>query len=135
MPVSFQVLDRLGGRLLFLGLAWLVLAACIAAGCFTPAHRLPTWLPNDKLLHFGAYFALAFPMAFVTQSWSRLLLIAIGLSIAGFLIEIVQRYIPGRDSSIADMVANTGGVVMGIGAGYMCLALHQALPDSLGTLL
>lgn len=68
---------------------------------------------NDKVGHALAYFALMTNggLAFGKK---RTLLLAIGLFLFGLLIEFLQSLVPGRTSSFFDLVANSGGIVIGL---------------------
>jgi len=75
----------------------------------------------DKLAHGGEYFVLGLLLfAAIGRSISRskpgtfLFLLSIGVSI-GALDEIFQSYIPGREMSIYDWIADAVGVGLGTG--------------------
>ena len=78
---------------------------------------------SDKLVHFIAFAALAFPLA----RTGRLGLVAVfvGASAFGGLIELIQPTF-NRSADLGDWVADTVGVVIGIGAAllYRCLRRH-----------
>ena len=69
---------------------------------------------SDKLVHFIAFAALAFPLA----RTGRLGLVAvfIGASAFGGLIELIQPSF-NRSADMGDWVADTVGVAIGIGCG------------------
>ena len=84
--------------------------------------RLPT-LPTglfsaDKLLHFGAYFIFGVLLAIAVMKSTRrtrastLLFLAacIGL-LYGASDELHQSFVPGRDASVADWLADSFGVI------------------------
>jgi hypothetical protein len=79
--------------------------------CLIPARWLPP-LPNDKLLHFLAFAVLAFLLKFVADSKSELLLYFCGLIFAGWGIEVLQNWVPGRKFCWRDIGANTAGVLL-----------------------
>jgi VanZ family protein len=75
----------------------------------------------DKLAHFGEYFMLGLLLfAAIGRSISPsklgtfLFLFAVGASI-GALDEMFQSYIPGRDMSIYDWIADAAGVSLSTG--------------------
>jgi VanZ family protein len=76
----------------------------------------------DKLNHTSAFAALAlvgrvaFP-AGRRAAWA----LALALLAYGGLIEIVQLYVPGRDSEWADLLGDTIGVAIGIGLAALLL--------------
>jgi VanZ family protein len=67
----------------------------------------------DKANHFLAFMTLYILLSLAYKNFSTLskvvLLIAFGLQI-----EIVQSFIPGRDFSLFDVVADTVGITIGI---------------------
>lgn len=63
----------------------------------------------DKLVHFGAFFVLAFTFhrAFPIPLWAGILV----LTLYGVAIEIAQSLTPYRSAEIMDLVADAAGVV------------------------
>lgn len=86
-----------------------VLMLGVLAGCLLPNEWLPP-LPNDKLMHFGAYAALALLAARIAPGWGAFAWWALGLFMAGLAIECLQRLVPGRGFSWPDQVANAAGL-------------------------
>jgi VanZ family protein len=81
----------------------------------TPRVEFPVdFWEADKFYHFIAYGWLSIlPMTGYSQ---RKLAVNASLSmiILGILLEIGQLYVPGRMFSVADITANTLGVILGI---------------------
>ena len=71
---------------------------------------------SDKLVHLGAFAALAFPLARTGRF--GLLPVFIGASAFGGAIEILQPSF-NRNADINDWVADITGVVLGIGLGLL----------------
>jgi VanZ family protein len=94
---------------------FLTALAAVALGCLLPAGWLPP-LPNDKLLHFGAYAGLTLLAARLAPAWSDLQYWLLGLLAAGWLIELLQNRVPGRSFCWRDMAANTAGVAVAAAA-------------------
>lgn len=86
-------------------------AIAIAGGCLAPAQWLPP-LPNDKLLHFLAYGGLAVIAGHIATTLTGYVYFLIALLIAGFVIEILQNFVPGRKFCKRDMAANTAGILV-----------------------
>ncbi|MEI7703912.1 MAG: VanZ family protein [Deltaproteobacteria bacterium] len=84
-----------------------------------PLAFLPTdWLSQDKLLHAIEYAGFAVLLFFGLRLGGRSIrtaaLVAIGLaSLYGATDEIHQSFVPGRDASVLDWVADTAGAVLG----------------------
>jgi VanZ family protein len=65
----------------------------------------------DKIEHFTAYFILSFLCSY---SFRNRILFFIILNIAmGLIIEYIQSFIPGRDMSAFDAIANSLGILSG----------------------
>jgi VanZ family protein len=80
----------------------------------------------DKLLHFGAFSALAVSLALgLVPSRRSLWLATASLLAYGALIEVVQAFIPGREASVLDWLADAAGIAAGLGlvAGLRWLTL------------
>jgi VanZ family protein len=80
-----------------------------------PARWLPP-LPNDKLLHFLAFGGLALLAGRIAQTGAEQLVWLLGLLLAGWIIEILQNFVPGRKFCWRDMVANATGITV---AGFL----------------
>ena len=67
--------------------------------------------PSDKVDHASAYYVLTVFADFAFPSAGALLK---GLSLFGYgvLMEVLQRYVPGRFYELADMAANGAGILL-----------------------
>ena len=95
----------MGWEVLVFGLA----GAAVALGCLLPAGCLPV-LPNDKLLHFLAFAGLSALAARIAPAWPQQGFWLLGLLVAGWLIELLQKLVPGRSFCWQDLAANAGGI-------------------------
>ena len=77
---------------------------------------------SDKLVHFIAFAALAFPRARTGRI--GLLPVFIGASAFGGAIELIQPSF-NRSADVNDWVADVIGVVLGIGCGLLYRRLRQ----------
>ena len=104
---------------LALGLT-LLLATVLAVLTLSPVSAPEPIEHSDKVYHVLAFAGLAFPISFLRPGW---LLIAVPVFAAfGGLIELIQPYV-GRECSLADWLADLGGIVLGVGCGrIMALA-------------
>ena len=68
---------------------------------------------NDKISHTFAYAILSLNTLIVFQRWPLWLLILTMIFFGTFL-EFGQAFIPGREPSVWDALANTTGVILGI---------------------
>lgn len=92
-------------------IAFISASIAVSAGCLAPARWLPP-LPNDKLMHFGAFAGLAFLAARIAENSSEQLLWLCGLVAASWFIEVLQNLVPGRKFCWRDMAANMAGIVV-----------------------
>jgi len=76
----------------------------------------------DKALHCTAYLGLALMTTIAVRADRRALWWALGLATLGGVLEIVQG-MTGRDCDIYDEVANTLGVLLGLGIGWTGITL------------
>lgn len=106
------------GLTLFIG-ATLVLVA----GCLVPNRWLPARMPNDKLMHFAAFFVLSLLALRIATGRIESALWLGGLMVTGWLIEILQKLLPDRGFSWPDIAAN----VAGIAAAALCSAVVGAI--------
>lgn len=65
----------------------------------------------DKLVHFALYFFLGWHII-KTYSIEKSAGLLLSAAVMGLCIEVAQHYIPGRDMSIYDGIANTLGLVI-----------------------
>ena len=105
------------------------IAAAVFAGliwwtCTRPI-AMPSDLPDDtdKLVHAWSWAILTVLLAMGgrSQRWPRWLAIGGAVAVAigfGALVECYQGHVPGRDSSLADLIADAIGAVAG-GAGAL----------------
>ena len=77
---------------------------------------------SDKLVHFIAFAALAFPLARTGRF--GLLPVLIGASAFGGVIEIIQPSF-NRSADLNDWVADIVGVILGIGLGLLYRRLRR----------
>ena len=77
---------------------------------------------SDKIVHFAAFTALAFPLARTRRF--GLLSVLIGGSAFGGIIELVQPSF-NRSADIKDWIADIVGVLLGIGCGVLYHRLRR----------
>jgi VanZ family protein len=77
---------------------------------------LPSVSISDKILHAMFYIPMTLIPAVTFKRRQSDSLIKIGLVVflMGVLLEIIQRYVPGRYFSYADMIANAAGLTAGV---------------------
>lgn len=110
-------------------LAWLALIFALSSIPSTP--QPPSEVPYDKLAHLVLYGVLGFLLAWMLGRRAgggreRVIAIAVALSVAyGVSDEIHQAFVPGRDPSIGDLVADFAGAL----AGGALAALFRAITE------
>jgi len=104
-----------------LSLYWLA----IFVGTHLPGGLSPRMYLNDKVIHFGAYAGLAFLLAWAipTRKDRMLLHILITLMVVvsyGCFDEISQKFVPGRNCSFGDLLADMLGGAAGVSVYFFC---------------
>ncbi len=93
-----------------------------------PGPQMPPLGEHDKLMHALAYGLLAANGGLAFGSGGRWLRLGLALFAFGIVLEAVQGLLPGRDGSLADVLANGIGVVCGFGvAGTIAVLGRSAL--------
>jgi len=98
-------------------LAW---AACVVVASVLPAPKIPgPSIPGlDKAAHFAFYLGLAFLAQRAMRKTCLAYWAAVTVSCGAFgaALELVQGFLPGRSSSVADGIANVLGAAAGSAA-------------------
>lgn len=106
---------------------WAIVIA-VVLGSLIPPGDFPkpvAWF-NDKVLHFGAYFLMAFWFAGSLQRRGYVW-VAVWLCLLGAAIEVLQYYMGfGRDADWRDFVADAFGVALGLGVAWAGLGNWMA---------
>ena len=93
-------------------LLWL---AVLFAASVLPVTGPTTDLPADKMEHFVAYgiTAVLFFRHFATRYDKHALRLSVASATAyGIFLEVVQAFVPYRQFSVADMLANAAGAIV-----------------------
>lgn len=67
---------------------------------------------NDKMIHCLSYFTLMMTLDFSWQSGKQLTSKGIMVLLYSGLIEYGQSFVPGREMSVGDVLANASGIVI-----------------------
>lgn len=117
-------------RFRYLLIAWLVIMLVATS---IPDLKLSTkrftW--SDKFMHAGEYCICALLFLFTLQQenkfnrkWKRFFIVALSCIILGILDEWHQTLIPGRETEIADLLADITGVVLAM-IGFIVITRKQ----------
>ncbi len=106
---------------------WLILAA-IAVLSLLPLQYAVQSGASDKIEHFIAYAALTACGRVGFAGRIAPLRLATALVGYGITIEIAQYFIPGRMMSGLDILANTLGVLIGLGLAFLTLKVVPSDP-------
>ncbi len=109
MKLSRPVLHRM--RLTDAVVFWPA-ALLVVWGSLAPLPPLQVPPDSDKLFHFIVYFVLAAIGVAAFRARRPAFLAALGLIVLGGMLEILQGFV-GRQTSFADQLANTLGVLAG----------------------
>lgn len=106
---------------------WLILVAVAVVLSLLPATAPPGRHGIDKIVHIVAFFVLAAIPAAVLPRWAAIGLAMVFLLAVGAGIEFAQTFIPGRQGTGADMLANFAGILVGALAGRLAAAAGRYL--------
>ena len=95
-------------------LFWLTLCV-ITILLLAPFKGQPSWSPtnSDKLVHMGVFALLAVLMAAGYPKLHKAF-IALTLTSYGSIIELIEKPLPYRSFEVADIIADTSGVAIGL---------------------
>ena len=80
----------------------------------------------DKALHATAYLIFMLLGSPLCRSRRHLIWLSLFVLVYGALMEVGQYFVPGRDMSAADMVANGVGVLVGVAlVGFVMMNPHS----------
>ena len=74
---------------------------------------------HDKWNHLTAYTVLALNWSLLKTNQKVYWIGIIACFLYGLLLEYLQGFVPGRESSLMDALANTGGIVIGSAIGHI----------------
>lgn len=100
-----------------------LLSCVVAVGCLLPAAELPVFEAGDKVQHFAAFMALGAIGALAFPGRRAMVWLAIALFAFGCLLEGLQLFVPSRQATLGDVIANSLGIAVGIASGALALML------------
>ena len=77
----------------------------------TPVVKTVPMVFNDKLVHMVSYFVLMLTFDFSVKSGESIIVKAIFVFLYSCAIEYAQGFVPGREVSLLDVMANAAGIV------------------------
>jgi len=89
----------------------------VVMGSLNPQPAILPLRLSDKLVHILAYAILGIVGSIGYPNRSMTAVLIGGLTVLGGAIEIAQIYIPGRDGTLLDVLANALGSVLGVAGG------------------
>jgi VanZ family protein len=101
--------------LLYVGVGWAMVAAIVWLS-LTPAPLRVDIESSDKLGHLAAYGVLMFWFA---QLYARRMPWAAAFVAMGVVLEFLQGWLGYRSFEVLDMLANSGGVLLGWGSALL----------------
>ena len=96
---------------------WLAMVVAVVVVSLLPSTAPPGEFGIDKVAHIAAYLVLTIIPAAVLPRTTAVRSVMLFLIAIGAGVELAQSYIPGRQGSAADMLANAAGIVLGAWAG------------------
>lgn len=95
-------------------LAFVSIAGLIIYLSLVPHLPLPDLSNIDKVEHLLAYFALQLSGGIAFKRPASIWFVLIFCICLGLSMEIAQLYVPGREASMADMIANMLGIALAL---------------------
>ena len=105
----------------------LIVTLILTVAMLWPLDQPPPAPISDKLVHFIAFAALAFPLARTGRI--GLLPVFIGATAFGGIIELLQPSF-NRSAEVNDWIADAVGVILGIGCGLFYRRLRRGCSDN-----
>lgn len=94
---------------------WFVLLAVVTVGSLIPQMSPPGQeFGTDKLLHAFFFLLLAALPLYGIPDRKTAILLALSVAPYGYLLEFMQRSVPGREFSAHDLIANNLGALLGL---------------------
>lgn len=97
-------------------LAGVIWGSLVSGNEMSSLEKVVPLLQYDRLVHWGAYAGLAF-LAMLAFERRRGIAVGLSMILLGGLIELAQHFSPGRMPDIYDAIANSFGVLAGLGGG------------------
>ena len=94
--------------------AFVSIAGLIIYLSLIPHLPLPDVSNVDKVEHFLAYFALQVSGGIGFKRATSVWFVSIFCICLGLSMEIAQLYVPGREASVADIIANLAGITLAL---------------------
>lgn len=94
---------------------WFAILAVVTVGSLLPKMSPPgEQFGVDKLLHAFFFLLLAALPLYGIPDRKTALLLALSVAPYGYLLEFMQRLVPGREFSAQDLIANNLGALVGL---------------------
>lgn len=81
----------------------------------------------DAAAHIAVYALLTVWPVMVVGNFKKILMVVIGITLVGGLVEFLQRYSPERTASWMDFGMNTVGVAVGFAIGLLLKRKYQSV--------
>lgn len=112
-------------RSMQIAIGWLFVAAIIIFSLTPEVPSVNDYTPNDKLAHFGAYGFVMGWFAWIYRSPGARISHAIFFIALGAALEFLQTLTATRSFELADLVADTLGVAVGLMASGIATARNR----------
>jgi len=105
-------------RQLYVALGWALVAAIVMVSVI-PSPPSINIEEGDKLGHLLAYGGAMLWFSLLYRDWRTRLRYALGFIAMGIALEFVQGWLGYRSFEVLDMLANSAGVLLGLGAALL----------------
>lgn len=86
----------------------------------------------DKIVHVLLYFVMGVIAYTAFNTFGKRIVIFIFMLLLGVSLELLQAYIPGRDASLYDALANTAGLALSFTLCWIYTLIPDAQPPGSG---
>jgi VanZ family protein len=112
-------------------ISWLCILGVVTIGSLLPKMSPPgEGFGLDKILHASAFVLLAAIPLYAIPDRKAALLIALSVTPYGYLLEFLQKSVPGREFSPEDLIANNMGALLGLAIGALLRIKSKYFSDS-----
>ncbi len=98
---------------------WVIdLVLIVIGSVMMPLQHHAPW-ESSGMSHLLAYMGLGLLPMLLRPGWRWVLILFVGASAFGALMEWIQTFVPGRHGTVDDALINSAGLAIGIVVGYM----------------
>lgn len=101
----------------WLAVIWWVLVICVSIYLVLPNRSLPEYAHFDEACRFLTFAVLAFLPFLAFPRLRNAVYLSLLMAVLGLILEEFRKSVPGRHYSVANMIVNDSGVILGFVTG------------------